>query len=127
MPFFNKFLEDGKGLLQYGSGVVVIAEVLRCNQELVDSPDKTAGLTYGIVDLTEVTNLEINSTDIRAAANVGKQVILAPGAKVAIIAPSDYAFGISRMWEVFVEPAGWRTKVFREKDGAIAWVRIDTD
>ena len=43
-------------------------------------------------------------------------------ASVAIVAPKDSLFGMARMWEVYVEATGWRTKVFRSSEEALPWV-----
>jgi hypothetical protein len=32
-------------------------------------------------------------------------------------------FGLSRMWEVFVDQIGWKTKVFRSKSEAELWIK----
>ena len=127
MPIYNKYHEDGLGLMQIGHGRITLAEVLVANHELANSPDKTAGRTYGLIDLTDVTEMDMTGMDMQAAANVGKRVILQPGAKVAIVAPSDAAFGLSRIWEVFVEPAGWKTRVFRDRAKAFEWVVSQDD
>jgi hypothetical protein len=42
---------------------------------------------------------------------------------VAIVAPSDLAFGIARMWEAFAEVTRWNTHVFRSRAEADPWLR----
>ena len=42
---------------------------------------------------------------------------------VAIYAKDDIPFALSRMWMVYVEAAGWKTDVFRQKSKAVAWLK----
>jgi hypothetical protein len=46
-----------------------------------------------------------------------------PNMLVAIAAPRDYAFGMARMWQAFVEDTGWNTAVFRSRAAASDWLR----
>lgn len=47
--------------------------------------------------------------------------------KIAVIAPKDISFGISRMYEVFTDAAPWNLVVFRDVDAAFAWLRLPED
>jgi hypothetical protein len=49
--------------------------------------------------------------------------MVSPGARVAVIAPTDMLFGVSRMWGVFVEPSGMEIQVFRLRAAAEQWVK----
>ena len=42
---------------------------------------------------------------------------------MAIVAPRDLEYGLSRMWQAFVEDNGWETMVFRSREQAEEWVR----
>lgn len=47
--------------------------------------------------------------------------------KVAVIAPEDVSFGISRMYEVFTDTVPWDLVVFRTIDAALAWLGLPED
>lgn len=47
--------------------------------------------------------------------------------KVAVIAPVDVSFGISRMYEVFTDTVPWDLVVFRAIDAALAWLGLPED
>ncbi len=47
--------------------------------------------------------------------------------KIAIIAPEDSSFGISRMYEVFTDSAPWDLVVFRSVDPALSWLGLPED
>lgn len=44
------------------------------------------------------------------------------GYRVAIVAPSDVAFGVSRQYEAFADRLPFSLRVFREKDEAWQWL-----
>jgi hypothetical protein len=45
------------------------------------------------------------------------------GGRVAVVAPTDVAFGLSRMGAVHSEGVGIAARVFRDRDEALAWLK----
>ena len=45
---------------------------------------------------------------------------------LAMVTGHNVVYGLSRMWEVYFEPSGWQTQVFREREQALAWLREAT-
>jgi hypothetical protein len=41
---------------------------------------------------------------------------------VAIAGSDDLMFGLARMWEAYVDQAGFETAVFRELEAAESWI-----
>jgi len=71
-------------------------------------------------DLSEGINLSKN--EIQEIAEYGKLKFTSP-AKIAILAPSDLAFALSRMHEVYRDQDIIEEKVFRNENKAIEWLR----
>ncbi len=46
-----------------------------------------------------------------------------PGAFVAIVAPSEFPYAMSRLWQTFTEDLGWHANVFHSRPAAVAWLR----
>ena len=46
-----------------------------------------------------------------------------PNMILAIVAGQDIQFGLSRMWEAYVERVGWQTAVFRTRAEAELWLQ----
>ena len=92
---------------------------------LLRESDRLKGLHYGLIDLTDVTELRATRDDVLEFVQVDMQIALSvPRAlAVAIVAPSDLAFGIARMWEAFAEVTRWNTHVFRSRAEADPWLR----
>jgi hypothetical protein len=73
-----------------------------------------------IVDLTRVTTFNVSTEDIQiAAARSGPDQ---PRVRCAFIAPSDVAFGLTRMFELL--SAGGQFMVFRTAVAACEWLGV---
>jgi hypothetical protein len=71
-----------------------------------------------------VSELRVSAAEAQTIADHNRMTAtLAPNAVVAVIAPLDHAFGISRMWETLAESTGWTTRIFRDRTEALAWLR----
>jgi hypothetical protein len=70
-------------------------------------------------DLRDVTRLTVDSTAIAAAASLP---VFAPGTRRALIAESDIAFGLARMFASYAEDIGQLVRVFRNASDAEAWL-----
>jgi len=120
---FTRFVEQGQGLFLVGCGDVTWGELYRANTRLGERADLLRNVAFAVVDFHETTNLDMTPGEIRQLAH--QDVHLARwvrDASVAIVAPKDSLFGMARMWEVYVEATGWRTKVFRSSEEALPWV-----
>jgi hypothetical protein len=126
VPYIIRQLEDGKGILSNGSGKVTLAEIERAKQEFARSPDFASPKAYLLIDLTDVTALDLSGAEIQGTAESTVRMfpsLFSPGAKAAIIAPTDILFGLARMWEVFVERSRLDVQVFRSRAAAEEWVK----
>ena len=125
MSFSTEFLDDGRGVRFVGQGRLTGQEILEAKAGLLRSPDRLKTLTYALVDATDIDALGISREHVLEFVVVDVQIAAVAGrpVAVAIVAPSDLAFGIACMWEAFVELTGWRTHVFRSRAEAEPWLR----
>jgi len=70
-------------------------------------------------DLREVTSITVDNL---AAAQAAATPLFAEGARRAIVATSDAAFGMARMFASFSERTGHEVRVFRDIQLAEAWL-----
>lgn len=123
MSYSTEYLENGRGVLHVGRGIVTGAEVLEAAVAFRTSDFRDKGVRYGIVDLSEATDLHIGTDELRRIATENKKTsVFIPHGAVAIVANNDLAFGLARMWQVFVEDTGWSVEVFRSRKEALDWV-----
>ncbi|MCI0451139.1 MAG: hypothetical protein L0Z51_01970 [Candidatus Latescibacteria bacterium] len=60
--------------------------------------------------------------DIRRVAEYVGPYAARVGGRVAVVAASDVHFGLSRLGSVYTEGVGVEAQVFRDVEGAIAWL-----
>jgi hypothetical protein len=75
-------------------------------------------------DLRDVTRITV---DAMATAQAAASPVFAEGARRAIVATSDEAFGMARMFASFSERAGQYVRVFRDMGLARAWLDLESE
>jgi hypothetical protein len=105
------------------SGDVTDADVARQISEI--SQQSPYGPTYrAITDFTEVTQFNISSSEIRSVAD--SESPLADARRV-MVAPSDVAYGTSRMFQILASRTRPNITVVRTLSEAYAVLGIDGD
>jgi len=124
MPYTTEFIDDGRGIVHVGTGIVHGHEILASARTDRESPERMAKVTHGLVDLTRVTELKMSVDDLRRITMEHRMTAkAAPRAVIAVVAPRDHVFGMARMWEAFATEIGWTIRVFRERGAAETWLR----
>ena len=125
MPISTTFTPDGTGLLRTVQGSTTGAELIAADGPLLSDGETVARLRFALLDFGDTTELLATADEARAIARQDAMLAkLNPQLCVAIIAPLDVQFGMSRMWEAFAEGiTGWQTAVFRDRPSALAWLR----
>jgi trans-aconitate methyltransferase len=124
MPYNSSYVDDGKGLLKIGSGIVTGAEMFAVATTDPLDEARARKLHYGLVDFSAVTDMQVTPTHIRQLVEINRKMAsLTPGALVAVIAPDPMSYAISRLWHTFAEDLGWKSNIFHARPDAIAWLR----
>jgi hypothetical protein len=87
------YLENGAGIEIIASGTVTGSEIIESHKEIY--------------------NAEID----KKASDTNPNIV------VAIVASTDLQFGMSRVWQVYVEKSKFVTKVFRDREDAESWLK----
>jgi hypothetical protein len=118
-------MQDGLGLLFICAGNVTAKDLLDAKDRLLETPSRLQECTFAIVDLGFASSLQLSPEEVRSVAERDRELaaFTRPGLPVAVLAPTDVAFGLARMWEVFVMNTGWETIVFRGRSEGEDWVR----
>lgn len=119
MPLSFHIDKDEKILRSFGSGVLTMADLLTYFAESRAHPDYEQAMNR-VMDLRAVTALP-SSEDIRSLAAFARTKAPVETARMAIIAPSDLAFGVSMMFKAFVG-YGERLIVVRDEAEAMDWL-----
>jgi hypothetical protein len=75
-----------------------------------------------LVDMSDLTEIRVGSGLIRDA---GRNQFFSPGARRAIVANSEAAFGMARMYAIASEDSGQTIEVFRDISAAEAWLNLE--
>ena len=128
MPIVFRVNHDARVVVAAAYGVLTDAEVFRYQQDVWSRAD-VAGFDE-LIDMTRVTRVELPSADrIRELAKLAAAMdSTASRSRFAIVASSDIAFGLGRMFQTHrhLEPLSTKeVGVFRSMKEALAFLRID--
>jgi hypothetical protein len=106
------------------AGVVDEAALLDAYRRVTAAPDFDPGLD-DLLDLRGVERLDLGGAAVRRlAAYFDRPNLPNHHARLAIVAPQDYVFGLGRMYEVLRDGAPGQIRVFRGVAEAVAWLGV---
>jgi hypothetical protein len=120
-----KILHHGMGVLYVCRGVLTGRDFIDANNQLLTFGDEIKLMRYGLIDETSIDDINISESEMKAIAGQNDEMarLVPAGAVVAVIANSAFAFGLSRLWESFIEHTGWETMTFMDRSMAETWIR----
>jgi len=98
---------------------VVTAVELRDHQRELRGDDRFEPGFDHLLDLRSVTRFELTVAEVREISRVR---VFGEGSRLAVVAPTDVGFGLSRMYEAFGELDEDRYRVFRGIEDAEGWL-----
>ena len=119
MPLTFQVDKASNILRSYGTGVLTMDDLLKYFAESRADPSYDPSMDR-MMDLREVTQLP-SSVEIRSLATFARTKAPVEKARMAIIASSDLAFGVSMMFKAFVG-YGERLVVVRDEAEARDWL-----
>lgn len=107
-------------------GVVDDDEFLELYRAIFADPAYVLG-TNELADLTEAVELRFSARGMRRVEHLTRRVYHnEPEAfRTAVLAPSDLAFGIGRMYGALADGGPERVSVFRDADAAFTWLELE--
>jgi hypothetical protein len=126
MPI-RTIIEKDNGLIQTSaSGRVSGPDLVDYYKRLRNHPDFKHDLNE-IFDATQVEEIDVTADDVRRLSAVTEEYTsLGVPVKVAIVAPGDLEFGMSRMYELLQTRSINTLRVFRERSLAERWIADST-
>ncbi len=105
-------------------GLLTLADILENRQEMSRLLSQTPNL-HELIDLTGVTELQITSEDVYVIAWTEKRLNLNKAKRLrAVVAPTDFFFGMCRMYEMITEASETEIQVFRDLASAAKWLNL---
>ncbi len=112
-------IDVGRGRVTTRAAGVVTAGQLRGHQEELRAEEGfEPGLDH-LLDLRDVTLFDLSVDEVREISRVR---VFGESSRLAVVAPTDVAFGLSRMYEAFGELGEERYRVFRDIEDAEGWL-----
>jgi hypothetical protein len=99
-------------------GVVTDQELIRFQQQLLADPAFEPNYSQ-LTDYTGITCFDVSSQTMRSLALPN---ILAKGVRLAIVARSEFIFGMARMYQLLREGIAEEIRVFRDLNEAYQWL-----
>jgi len=123
MPIEYAVDEERKVLVARAQGELCDADLLDYAQRLYDDPSIKRAV-HELVDLSEVrSDSMITAEGIRALARFWESLYdWMSGGKLAIVAPTDVAFGLGRMYQMLRDDGPDHIQIFRDPEAAWRWL-----
>ena len=114
---------DGFGVIYKSSDVLTGQDLLEADARLPEEIERNPEIRYLLVDHSAIPQAQVDSRSLQVLAQraAGALEMVEHGI-VAIAAPNDVLFGLSRMWQMQAEQPGLVAFVARTRAEAIAWL-----
>lgn len=129
MPYTLEYLEIDGGVITTYSGIVTNEEFQQCLKEKFllgeksMSHPKMGAPRYSISDCADVTDFDVSVDAVKYSADLSKSVMKTnETGLMAVVAPNNHEFGMSRLWQAYIGSQGERAKVFRNREEANSWI-----
>jgi hypothetical protein len=111
------------GRLWVWTGVITGKELIANNEHIL-ATKRYESVRWLIVDETATTAMEVSPEEVRTLKRLDDRLAaVLPELVTAVVVPTNFAFGMARMWEIMTERPGWSVGVFRDMGEAKQWVR----
>ena len=118
-----KYLDDGEGIEIIASGTVTGREIIEKHKEIY-SPENLKRQKYQVIDRTECREYNVSDEEVQEIADIDIAAAKTnPNIIIAVIAPTDMQYGVSRVWQVYVAESKFLTEVFRDRASADKWLK----
>jgi len=117
---------DGVGLLIKSMGILSGRDLLEAGEGFRDESRRNPSICYAIMDHSAIPEENVDGQSLRTLARRVDE-ILEPLPKVilAIVAPNEVLFGLSRMFETLAENPRLITRVAETHAEAMAWLKAE--
>ena len=124
MPIRYRIDRERQLVFTHVEGVIGDEDVLGYAREFPNDPHFEAGYG-GLVDATGLERVEVTPEGVRGVAHLTERLEkVFAGAKVAIVAVTDVAFGMARMYQGVRGDVPYEIRVFRDLGEARRWLGL---
>ena len=127
MPVQVNYLLDGIIVELLAFGLVTGKEIIDANEQIY-SEANLHKMKYKVIDRSGCEKYQVSSEDIQTIAKQDKAASKTnSNITVVFVSTTDLQFGITRMWEAYVEGSGFQSIMFKDRSSADEWVQSQMD
>jgi len=125
MPVRSAIYKDKRLVVTIEEGRVTFSDMLANHNRLLNDPDFNPEFNQ-LSDATLATDTDLSASNARSLYH---RKIFSPTARRAVVAPSEFTYGVARMLQTYVELSknGPVVEVFRDRASALKWLGISDD
>jgi hypothetical protein len=127
MPLPLEVVDDGRGVLRIGHGVVTGEELIDGARELADLVQRVppgARPEWGIIDFSAAVDIQVDTAALHRLIDLNERTAAyAPNVHVAIVAPQEQQYVIALQWQMLARRVGWHSEIVATHAEAEAWLQ----
>jgi hypothetical protein len=122
MPITIHYTKDNTGVNFFAVDEVSGKDIISSMKKLFAS-EHFKNLKYWIVDRSLCTKYKVSSEEVMLIADLDKEAAkINPDILHALVSHTDLQFGMSRMYEIQTGEDGFKTRIFKVRSDAEAWI-----
>ena len=122
-----KYSHEGAGVMFIGEGVISAEDIFQATKLLYQSDSAIKKIRFCLNDFTKATSTTITSEELSLSIQEDEAAEqINPKMVVAVVADSDFLFGMSRMWHALAGDINWEMYITRSLAEAKDWITYKT-
>ncbi len=101
------------------SGDLTDAALIQLHAEISSHPEVKRDFSM-LIDLRQASGGTVTTAGVEALSR--RSMVLSPQSRRAVVVPSDFGFGMARMYDTLREEVGGGVQIFRDIDEAKRWL-----
>lgn len=125
MPVRSTIYKDYRLVVTVEEGRVTFADMQANKDRLLNDPDFDPGFNQ-LSDATLATDTDLSAENVRLLYH---RRVFSATSRRAVIAPTDFAYGMARMLQTYVDlsETAHPVEVFRDRGSALRWLGVPED
>ena len=117
------YLDNGIGIEIIASGIVTGKEIIEAHKEIYNE-ENLRKQKYQIIDRTHCTQYQVTSEEVERISEIDNNASeVNPNIILAVVSPTSLQFGMTRMWQAYLEEDRFVTKIFQDRKSADEWIK----
>jgi hypothetical protein len=117
------YLDNGIGIEIIASGIVTGKEIIEAHKEIYNE-ENLRKQKYQIIDRTHCTQYQVTSEEVERISEIDNNASeVNPNIILAVVSPTSLQFGMTRMWQAYLEEDCFVTKIFQDRKSADEWIK----